>query len=48
MGDSIATVAPPAEDSPFPLTDLDKWVLGQTDEEFKRHDWQNLKDVIGQ
>lgn len=35
------------EDSPFPLTDVDKWILSQTDEEFKLHDWQDLKTIIG-
>lgn len=35
------------EDSPFPLTDTDIWVLSQTDEEFKLHGWDELKDIIG-
>lgn len=48
MGDASTPVAPPAEEPPFPLTDLDRWVLGQTDKEFKRHDWQGFKDIIGQ
>lgn len=36
-----------AEDSPFPLTDLDRKVLSQTDEEYVKHDWEDLKRVIG-
>lgn len=35
------------EDAPFPLTDVDKWILSQTDEEFKMHDWDDLKTIIG-
>jgi hypothetical protein len=35
------------EDSPFPLTDTDRWVLSQTDEEFHLHDWDELKEIIG-
>jgi hypothetical protein len=40
MGDKV-------EDAPFPLTEVDKWVLSQTDEEFKYHDWEELKEIIG-
>lgn len=40
MGDKV-------EDAPFPLTEVDKWVLSQTDEEFKYHDWEELKVIIG-
>jgi hypothetical protein len=36
------------EEAPFPLTDVDRWVLSQTDEEFKYHDWEELKDIIGE
>lgn len=36
------------EESPFPLTETDKWVLSQTDEEFKLHDWEDLKITIGE
>lgn len=47
----MANVPPPPDinpdDSPFPLTDVDRWVLSQTDEEFKRHDWNELKEIIG-
>jgi len=35
------------EDSPFPLTDTDRWVLSQTDEEFRLHDWDELREIIG-
>ncbi|KAI5459936.1 hypothetical protein BGZ63DRAFT_415377 [Mariannaea sp. PMI_226] len=34
------------EESPFPLTEVDKWILSQTDEEFRCHDWEDLKNVI--
>ncbi|KAH6890434.1 hypothetical protein B0T10DRAFT_318913 [Thelonectria olida] len=34
------------EEAPFPLTDVDKWILSQTDEEFHCHDWEDLRDVI--
>lgn len=37
-----------AENSPFPLTDLDRRVLSQTDEEYVKHGWQDLKRVIGE
>jgi hypothetical protein len=36
------------EEAPFPLTDVDKWILSQTDEEFHCHDWDDLKDIIGE
>jgi hypothetical protein len=36
------------EEAPFPLTDVDRWVLSQTDEEFKYHDWEELKEIIGE
>ncbi|TRX90759.1 hypothetical protein FHL15_008338 [Xylaria flabelliformis] len=35
-----------AEEAPFPLTEVDKWVLSQTDEEFHYHDWEDLKKII--
>ncbi|RDW59704.1 hypothetical protein BP6252_12791 [Coleophoma cylindrospora] len=34
--------------SPFPLTDTDKWVLSLTDEQFKLHSWDELKEIIAQ
>jgi hypothetical protein len=36
------------KDAPFPLTDVDKWVLSQTDEEWHFHDWNDLKETIGE
>ena len=36
------------EDHPFPLTEVDKWVLSQTDEEFHMHDWEELKEIVGE
>lgn len=41
MGESLP------EEAPFPLTEVDKWVLSQTDEEFHKHGWQELKEIIG-
>ncbi|PQE23529.1 N-acetylglucosamine-induced 1 2 protein [Rutstroemia sp. NJR-2017a BVV2] len=35
-------------ESPFPLTDIDRWVLSQTDEEFHLHDWEELKKIIAE
>lgn len=37
-----------AVDAPFPLTEVDKWILSQTDEEFKLHSWEDLKSTIGE
>ncbi|KAL4906718.1 hypothetical protein BDW74DRAFT_151024 [Aspergillus multicolor] len=34
------------EEPAFNLTDVDRAVLAQTDEEFQYHDWEDLKDVI--
>jgi len=49
MGDNDAT--PSGEqlekEPPFPLTEVDKWVLSQTDEEFHLHDWDELREIIG-
>ncbi|PHH89897.1 hypothetical protein CDD83_5011 [Cordyceps sp. RAO-2017] len=42
MRDNVASARQP----PFALTDVDRWVLSQTDDEFQRHDWQGLKDII--
>lgn len=35
------------EDPPFPLTDVDKWVLSQTDEGYHLHTWDELREIIG-
>jgi len=43
MGDNIA---PAAKEHPFPLTDVDKWVLSQTDEEYQYHTWEDLCRII--
>ncbi|KAK3995946.1 hypothetical protein QBC44DRAFT_318807 [Cladorrhinum sp. PSN332] len=34
------------ETTPFPLTEVDKWVLSQTDQEFKCHDWEELREIL--
>lgn len=31
----------------FPLSESDRQILAQTDDEFICHDWQQLKDIIG-
>lgn len=36
------------DDAPFPLTDTDKWVLSQTDQEFKYHNWDELRNILGE
>ena len=36
------------DDSPFPLTEVDRWVLSQTDDEFQLHSWDELKQIIGE
>ncbi|KAJ3563434.1 hypothetical protein NPX13_g8200 [Xylaria arbuscula] len=46
MGD-LPTGAVLAE-APFPLTEVDKWVLSLTDEEFHYHDWEELRTIIGE
>ncbi|KAI8634596.1 hypothetical protein F5Y19DRAFT_118156 [Xylariaceae sp. FL1651] len=46
MGD--IPIKTPLQDSPFPLTEVDKWLLSLTDEEFHYHDWEDLKKIIGE
>ena len=52
MGESIhqsgGNAGDKSDDSPFPLTDTDRWVLSQTDDEFHLHDWDELKEIIGE
>jgi hypothetical protein len=38
------------EDSaqPFALTAVDRQVLGQTNEDFKAHTWEELRHIIGE
>lgn len=48
MGDDPTKKDASTEESPFPLTELDKWILAQKDEEFKSHDWEDLKRVVGE
>ena len=33
---------------PFPLTDTDRFNLAQTDDQFHPHDWEELKQIIGE
>lgn len=35
------------EESPFPLTDVDRYNLSITDAEYKPHTWEELKQIIG-
>ncbi|KAI0969409.1 hypothetical protein F4678DRAFT_173659 [Xylaria arbuscula] len=44
MGDLSVNTAP--AEAPFPLTEVDKWVLSLTDDEFHYHDWEDLKNII--
>lgn len=46
MGDTANQVE--EQDSSFPLTDVDKSGISQTDEEFQYHDWEELKQIIGE
>lgn len=34
--------------TPFNLTEVDRLVLSQTDEEFVYHDWKDIKEIIGE
>jgi len=34
------------KEAPFPLTDVDKWILSQNDEDFHLHNWDELKEII--
>ncbi|KAI0382898.1 hypothetical protein F5Y04DRAFT_251324 [Hypomontagnella monticulosa] len=36
------------EDAPFPLTEVDKWILSLTDEEYTYHDWEDVKKIIAE
>lgn len=40
MGESVPEAAP------FSLTEADRWVLSQTDDEFKLHDWDELREIV--
>lgn len=44
MGDGATHL----DELPFPLTEVDRWVLAQTDDKFKKHDWADLEHVIGE
>ncbi|KAK7970278.1 hypothetical protein PG996_001288 [Apiospora saccharicola] len=38
----------PVQDAPFPLTEVDRWILSLTDEQYTYHDWEDMKKVIGE
>lgn len=44
---TMGTIEKP-EPTPFQLTALDRQLLAMTDEEFVAHDWDNLRDIIGE
>lgn len=37
-----------SQSTPFHLTELDRQLLAMTDEEFEAHNWDNLRDIIGE
>lgn len=37
-----------SQSTPFHLTELDRQLLAMSDEEFVAHDWDDLKDIIGE
>lgn len=41
------TIAAILQDPAFNLTDVDRHVLSQTDDEFHYHGWEELQDIIG-
>ncbi|KAI1433124.1 hypothetical protein GGR50DRAFT_538842 [Xylaria sp. CBS 124048] len=45
MGDLQDTTQP--AESPFPLTEVDRYVLSLTDDQYRPHDWKELKQIIG-
>ena len=49
MGENLKDTKPSGieKDAPFPLTDIDRWVLSQTDEEFHLQTWDELRVIIG-
>lgn len=48
MGNNDPLGAPAPVKPAFNLTELDHWILKQTDETFKKHDWEELKHIIGE
>ncbi|PHH82359.1 hypothetical protein CDD82_6261 [Ophiocordyceps australis] len=46
MGDQVSQGQAAPEQPPFSLTSVDKWVLSQTDDEYQKHDWAELKTII--
>lgn len=35
------------KEAPFPLTDVDKWVLSQNDADWHFHNWDELREIVG-
>lgn len=48
MGDSSTNGDAVPSKPAFNLTNVDKWILQQPDETFKKHDWEDLRGIIGE
>lgn len=48
MGESSANGDAVPSKPAFNLTNVDKWILQQPDETFKKHDWEDLRGIIGE
>ncbi len=48
MGNNDPLGAPAPVKPAFNLTELDHWILKQTDDTFKKHDWEELRQIIGE
>ena len=46
-GPTLEDEAATEEEYPFPLTDVDRHNLSLSDEQFKPHTWEELKQIIG-
>jgi hypothetical protein len=45
--EAVMTIGQQDAPLPFNLTDLDRQILAQTDDEFQPHSWDELKQIIG-
>lgn len=46
--DGVGAAGPTPIKPAFNLTELDHWILKQTDDTFKKHDWEELRQIIGE
>lgn len=46
--DTIATNKLDAEEFPFPLTSVDRYILSLTDEQYQPHTWNELKQIVAE